>query len=111
MLYLSDDTGRASALLKVAPLVARQNPLDPDGSSVGTGLPISGIITAPDDGTPLAGAIAHLFREDTGTPLKYTVTGAAGDYRFRNVPAGNYAVVVIDRTGTWRGKVIHTVVE
>lgn len=52
---------------------------------------------------------AVLLAEGTGARLD-DVKITNGVYLFEHLAPGNYAVAIVDNTGVWRAKVIHTVV-
>ena len=81
----------------------------PLSSVIGTGVgTISGDITVA--GALPVSSYAVLIYEPLGTPIGYTpVEPGTGHYEFTEVAAGNYAVAIIDGTGSRRAKVMHTI--
>jgi hypothetical protein len=77
------------------------------GSGVASGT-ISG--TAQVNGAGVAGTHVLLIAEPSGRFLAAGKTTTGGAYSFAGLAPGNYAVVVLDAAGNYRGKVIHTVV-
>lgn len=72
----------------------------------GTGI-IQGYIKIGSVGADNCRAV--LLAEGTGARLD-DVKITNGVYLFERLAPGNYAVVIVDNTGVWRAKAIHTVV-
>lgn len=51
-----------------------------------------------------------LLTQDRALPVALKQVLAGGAYTFNNLPAGKYAVVVVDTAGNYRSKVIHTTI-
>jgi hypothetical protein len=67
---------------------------------------IQGTVTI--NGAAPVGARAVLINETTGVPISSVDCDGAGHYSFSGMAAGLYAIAIIDKTGNYRGKVIHT---
>lgn len=78
-------------------------------SVIGTGSGIiSGDITVAG-GLPVS-SYAVLIYEPTGMPIGYApIEPGTGHYSFVEIAPGNYAVAIIDGTGSRRAKVMHTI--
>ena len=73
----------------------------------GTGV-ISGDITV--GGALPISSYAVLIYELTGMPIGYApIEPGTGHYSFAEIAPGNYAVAIIDGTGSRRAKVMHTI--
>jgi hypothetical protein len=74
----------------------------PESGTVSVTMTVNGV--APTKGR------AILLLEGDGAVMAVNSTDVAGNYEFTGLAPGNYAVVLLDATGAWRGKVAHTVV-
>ena len=73
-----------------------------DGNGV-----ISGTVTIDGD-VPATFCMAVLIAEETGAPMAATPVNEDGTYEFVGVAPGNWAVTIVDTSGSKRAKVVHT---
>jgi hypothetical protein len=66
--------------------------------ATGTTGQVSGAVRT-DAGTPIANASVRLRNTGTGQVAGTTTTAANGEYSFKNVPAGNYVIELMDSQG------------